>query len=121
MIPTAGRSCKVFAVNARPRPNYLLTQAGIFLAFTWPVFFLSTLLGSRVMQPASTRSVSISHDIGGTTQGISLTLPQRGLQGRLMSHETLCDGKRQGLRLPGSATPLDKSPDVVLVKPLCRM
>jgi hypothetical protein len=33
--------------------NYLLTHAGIFLALTWPGFFLSTLLGSRVIQPAA--------------------------------------------------------------------
>jgi hypothetical protein len=32
--------------------NYLFTQVGFFLALRWPGFFLSTLLGSRVMQPA---------------------------------------------------------------------
>lgn len=31
---------------------HLLTHAGIFLALTWPGFFLSTLLGSRVTHPA---------------------------------------------------------------------
>lgn len=29
-----------------------LTQVGILRAFTWPGFFLSTFLGSRVTQPA---------------------------------------------------------------------
>ena len=32
--------------------NYRFTQAGIFLAFNFPGFFLSTRRGSRVMQPA---------------------------------------------------------------------
>ena len=31
---------------------YRFTQAGIFLALTWPGFFLSTRLGSLVTQPA---------------------------------------------------------------------
>lgn len=30
-----------------------LTQVGILRALTWPVFFLSTFLGSRVTQPAA--------------------------------------------------------------------
>jgi hypothetical protein len=33
-------------------PVYLLTHVGIFRALTRPAFFLSTFLGSRVMQPA---------------------------------------------------------------------
>lgn len=35
-----------------PDTAHLLTQAGIFLAFTFPGFFRSTRRGSRVMQPA---------------------------------------------------------------------
>ena len=31
---------------------YRLTQAGILRALTWPCFFLSTVLGSLVIQPA---------------------------------------------------------------------
>lgn len=39
------------------------TQAGIFLALTWPCFFLSTILGSRVTHPAEEEksSQSLSH------------------------------------------------------------
>lgn len=36
-----------------------LTQVGILRALTWPGFFLSTFLGSRVMQPAMQESAEI--------------------------------------------------------------
>lgn len=45
-------SCSNIILHGSPTSLYLLTQAGIFLAFTWPGFFLSTILGSRVTQPA---------------------------------------------------------------------
>lgn len=32
--------------------NHRFTHAGILRALTWPCFFLSTVLGSLVMQPA---------------------------------------------------------------------
>jgi hypothetical protein len=35
-----------------------LTQVGILRALTWPGFFLSTFLGSRVTQPAADQLVS---------------------------------------------------------------
>lgn len=38
-----GRACKL---------AQRLTQVGIFLALTWPGFFLSTFLGSRISAPA---------------------------------------------------------------------
>ncbi len=38
--------------NSLPSPNYLLTHVCPFLAFLRPCFFLSTVLGSRVTQPA---------------------------------------------------------------------
>lgn len=41
-----------FMRNACWSLNYRFTQVGDFLALTWPCFFLSTLLGSRVTQPA---------------------------------------------------------------------
>lgn len=40
------------------KPDYLFTQAGIFLALTCPGFFLSTRRGSRVTHPAVKRTVS---------------------------------------------------------------
>lgn len=44
--------------------GYLLTQAGIFLALTFPGFFLSTLLISRVTQPAVVNYISTNFDSG---------------------------------------------------------
>lgn len=52
------------ATNTRRQPgleqaaktlNHLFTHAGIFLAFSFPGFFLSTRRGSLVTQPASGR------------------------------------------------------------------
>lgn len=42
-------------------PLYLLTHVGIFRALTRPCFFLSTFLGSRVMQPASVIDQHLCH------------------------------------------------------------
>lgn len=48
------RKVKVLKVMSR-RAFYLLTQAGIFLALSFPGFFLSTRFGFLVTQPARKR------------------------------------------------------------------
>jgi hypothetical protein len=53
--------------------SYRLTQVGILRALTWPGFFLSTFLGSRVMVPAKKQSAIGSgmrrRDMFGIIQG----------------------------------------------------
>lgn len=56
MIKLQARSIdliKANFLNSRPSGRaYRFTHAGIFLAFSFPGFFLSTRRGSRVTQPA---------------------------------------------------------------------
>ena len=47
-LQTASDTSTTYAQAA----SYRLTQVGILRALTWPGFFLSTFLGSRVMVPA---------------------------------------------------------------------
>lgn len=51
--------------------THLLTHAGIFLAFTWPCFFLSTTLRSLVIQPADKCHVSL----GISSSGVGKYVP----------------------------------------------
>lgn len=55
-----GRPCSSEAHNGPPSRNYLLTHVNPFLALTRPCFFLSTLLGSRVTQPAENNKLARS-------------------------------------------------------------
>ena len=93
--------------NAELRP-YRLTQVGIFLAFTWPGFFLSTLLGSLVTQPAVENTGSANHYRMLVIRGNQrLTSSQRRLQSWLKDHQSPRGTQRNSLRLPRSTSSLD--------------
>lgn len=49
------RKLEVLEAMSREVAFYLLTQAGIFLALSFPGFFLSTRFGFLVTQPARKR------------------------------------------------------------------
>ena len=93
-----------------------LTQAGIFLALSLPAFFLSTLLGSLVTQPAVLPLAIVT-----SARGSERTSPQCWLQRGLVHQQRLRQPERYSFSLSRSATALDSRPDIVLANPLRRL